>query len=264
VLVTRTLVTTPAVAGKLVVVEVGSESLELPVADGTTLPAYASRPSGQPRPVGVVVGRELFGVSPEIRRVDLAGAGHLAPAPAPAPAFYHRLAPPGRWLERDESGRSEGFDYLHRLGREHALADVEAALGWLNAQPGIEQTAIVGFSAGGHLAYLAACRLPIARAAVLDGGWLPSTAIPMSRPTPTLSLTPGITGRLVYLVGDRDTLIARDERDQIRAALSDAGVDHELVVYPDTEHAFFWPGTLGFADTAHDDAWHQILRLITD
>ena len=86
----------------------------------------------------------------------------------------------------------------------------------------------------------------------------------MSMPTPTLSLTPGITGRLVYLVGDRDTLIGPNERDQIRAALTDAGVDHELVVYPDTEHAFFWPGTPGFAAAAHDDAWHRILRLITD
>jgi carboxymethylenebutenolidase len=243
-------------------VEVASESLELPVADGTKLPAYASRPSGEPGPVGVVVAHELFGVSPEIRRVvdDLAATGHLALAPE----FYHRLAPSGRWLERDEAGRAEGFKYLHRLEREHALADAEAALGWLTAQPGIKQTAIVGFSAGGHLAYLAACRLPIARVAVLYGGWLPSTAIPMSRPTPTLTLTPGIAGRLVYLVGDRDALIGPDEREQIRAALTDAGVDHELAVYPDTEHAFFWQGTPAFGAAARDDAWQRILQLITD
>jgi carboxymethylenebutenolidase len=243
-------------------VDVASESLELPVADGTTLPAYASRPSGKPGPFGVVVAHELFGVSPEIRRVvdDLADAGHLALAPE----FYHRVAAPHRWLERDEAGRAEGFDYLHRLERGHALADAGAALGWLTAQPGIEQTAIVGFSAGGHLGYLAACRLPIARTAVLYGGWLPSTAIPMSRPSPTLTLTPGITGRLVYLVGGRDALIGPDEREQIRAALTDAGVDHELVVYADTEHAFFWPGTPTFHAAAHDDAWQRILQLITD
>jgi carboxymethylenebutenolidase len=248
--------------GKLVVVDVASESLELPVADGTTLPAYLSRPSGEPRGVGVLVAHEFFGVSPEIRRVvdGLADAGHLALAPE----FYHRVAPPGRWLERDEAGRAEGFDYLHRLERGHALADAEAALGWLTAQRGIEQTAIVGFSAGGHLAYLAACRLPIARAAVLYGGWLPSSAIPMSRPAPTLGLTPGISGRLLYLVGERDALIGPEEREQIRAALTDAGVDHELVVYPDTEHAFFWPDTATFSAAAHDDAWQRILALIAD
>ena len=61
---------------------------------------------------------------------------------------------------------------------------------------------MVGFSAGGHLSYLAACRLPIERTAVLSGGWLPSTDIPMRGPTPTLELTPEITGRLLYLVGE--------------------------------------------------------------
>jgi carboxymethylenebutenolidase len=28
----------------------------------------------------------------------------------------------GRWLERDDAGREEGFGYLHKLGREQALA----------------------------------------------------------------------------------------------------------------------------------------------
>ena len=242
--------------------DVVSESLELPVADGTTLPAYVARPSGEPRRVGVVVAHELFGVSPDIRGVvdELADAGHVALAPE----FYHRVAPPGRWLERDEAGRAEGFDYLHRLERGHALADAEAALRWLTAQCGVEETAIVGFSAGGHLAYLAACRLPIDRAAVLYGGWLPSSAIPMSRPTPTLSLTGGISGLLVYFVGERDALIGPDEREEIRAALTDAGVDHEIVVYPDTEHAFFWPGTPTFDGAARDDAWQRIVALVDD
>jgi carboxymethylenebutenolidase len=71
-------------------------------------------------------------------------------------------------------------------------------------------------------------------------------------------------GRLVYLVGDRDSLIGPDERDQIRAALTDAAVEHELVVYPDTEHAFFWPGKPTFAPAARGDAWQGILRLVAD
>src|SRR5580700_627831 len=157
------------------------------VSDGTSLPAYVARPSADAAPTGVIVAHELFGVNPDIRGVadDLAGAGYLAIAPE----FYHRDAPPGRWLERDDAGRQEGFGYLHKLGREQGLADVAAALSWLTEQPGIERTAVIGFSAGGHLAYLAACRLPVSRTAVLYGGWLPSTDIPLSQPDPTLSLT---------------------------------------------------------------------------
>ncbi len=160
-------------------------TITIPGGDGTSLPAYLARPTTDPAPWGVIVAHELFGVNPDIRGVadDLAAAGYLAVAPE----FYHRDAPPGRWLERDDAGREEGFGYLHRLGREQALADAAAALAWLRSQPGIARTAVVGFSAGGHLAYLAACRLPVARTAVLYGGWLASTDIPMSRPSPPWS-----------------------------------------------------------------------------
>lgn len=120
---------------------------------------------------------------------------------------------------------------------------------------------MVGFSAGGHLSYLAACRLPVSRTAVLYGGWLPGTDIPMSQPAPTLDLTPGITGRILYLVGEDDALIDAGQRERIRTALAAAGVDHELVSYPGVGHAFFWPGTPAFSREARDDAWRRILEL---
>jgi carboxymethylenebutenolidase len=241
-----------------------TELIQLPVPDGSTLPGYLARPTvrptGAPARTAVVVAHELFGVNPDIRGVAdrLAGAGYLALAPE----FYHRDAAAGRWLERTDAGREEGFALLHRLGREQALADVTACLTWLGEQPGIERTAIIGFSAGGHLAYLAACRLPVSHTAVLYGGWLPSTDIPLSRPDPTLSLTPGITGRLLYLVGGEDALIDAAQRKEIGAALDQASVEHELVVYPGVQHAFFWPGTAAYDPDATEDAWVRILDLL--
>jgi len=222
-------------------------TIKIPVEDATTLPAYLARPAAAPAPVGVIVAHELFGVNPDIRGVadDLAGAGFLTIAPE----FYHRDAAPGRWLERDDAGRQEGFGYLHRLRRDQALADVAAALEWLRSEPGIERVAVVGFSAGGHLSYLAACRLPVSRTAVLYGGWLPSTDIPMS-------------GRILYLAGEDDALIDAGQREQIRTALAAAGVDHELVSYPGVGHAFFWPSTPPFSREARDDAWRRIVELL--
>ena len=235
-------------------------TLEVAVADGSTMHVHLARPDGPPRPTGVIVAHELFAVNPDIRSVlaDLAGAGYLAVAPE----FYHRSAPPEHWLQRDDQGRAEGFAYLHQLTRADALADVAAAMGPLLAAPGIDEVAMVGFSAGGHLAYLAACELPIAKTAVLYGGWLPTDGIPLSRPTPTLDLTPGIRGRLLYLVGEDDALIDAGERQQIEAALTSAGVDHEVVAYPGTQHAFFWPDTPAYAPTARDDAWARVLDLL--
>jgi carboxymethylenebutenolidase len=121
---------------------------------------------------------------------------------------------------------------------------------------------MIGFSAGGHLSYLAACRLPISRTVVLYGGWLPTTDIPMSQPSPTLDLTPGISGRILYLVGEDDTLIDAEQRGQIGAALQSAGTEHELVSYPGTGHAFFWPDTPAFSRAARDDAWSRILAML--
>jgi carboxymethylenebutenolidase len=121
---------------------------------------------------------------------------------------------------------------------------------------------MIGFSAGGHLSYLAACRLPIDRTAVVYGGWLPTTDIPMSRPSPTLDLTPGIRGRILYLVGEDDALIDAAQRRQIGDALQVAGIEHDLVSYPGAEHAFFWPGTPAFIEPARDAAWSRILTLL--
>ena len=231
----------------------------IPVSDGTSLPGYVARPVADAAPTGVIVVHELFGVNPDIRGVadDLAGAGYLAIAPE----FYHRDAPQGRWLERDDAGRQEGFGYLHELGREQALADVAAAMAWLRAEPGIERVAVVGFSAGGHLSYLAACRLPVSRTACVRR--LATRYRHSAEPARTyLELTPGITGRLLYLAGEDDTLIDAGQREQIRAALAAAGVDHELVSYPGVQHAFFWPGTPPFSQAARDDAWRRILELL--
>ena len=137
-----------------------------------------------------------------------------------------------------------------------------AGIRWLRSQPAIKKIAMIGFSAGGHLSYLAACRFPITQTAVLYGGWLPTTDIPMSQPSPTLDLTPGISGQILYLVGEEDTLINAGQRSQIGAALREADIEHELVSYPGTGHAFFWPDTPAFSQQARNDAWSCILAML--
>lgn len=236
-------------------------TVEIPTGDAHPMPAYLARPSGEPRSVGVIVAHELFGVNSDIQAVvdGLAAEGYLTVAPE----FYHRHAAPGRWLERNDAGRADGFALLHTITRADAVKDVDDAREWLLKQPGIEQVAIVGFSAGGHLSYLAATQLPIDRVVVLYGGWLNSTAIPLSQPTPTLDLTNGITGQVLYLVGADDTLITPGDVDEISAALKQHHIDHEVVTYPAVGHAFFWPDTPAYDSDARDDAWKRILGLLS-
>lgn len=235
--------------------------IEIPVEDGTTMAAYCARPAGDFSPVGVVVAHELFGVTPGIRSVvdEIAAAGHLVAAPE----FYHRDAEAGRFLSRDDAGRTEGFALLHNMTRAGAVADVRAAVSALTDRYAVREAAVVGFSAGGHLAYLAAATLPIARTAVLYGGWLPSTDISLSQPEPTLELTRGIRGELLFVVGEKDFLIDSDQVEKISSALRTAGVRHEVVVYPEVQHAFFWPDTPAFDQAARDDAMKRVLALLS-
>src|SRR5258708_2247690 len=158
-------------------------TVQIPVADGTTMPAYLASPAAGHAPTGVIVAHELFGVNPDIRGVadDLAEAGYLTIAPE----FYHRDAQPGRWLERDDAGRHEGFHLLNRLQRHQALGDVTACISWLRSQPAIEKIAMIGFSAGGHLSYLAGCRLPITQTAVPYARLPPPPPPPHRHPPPT-------------------------------------------------------------------------------
>src|SRR4051794_7892108 len=111
---------------------------------------------------------ELFGVSAHVRDVceRLAAHGHVALAPD----LYHRSAP-GVELAADDDGRRRGFELLHRLTREQALDDVQAAVDHLRAR-GFEIAGMVGLSVGGHVASLAASRLRLPAVAVLYAGWL--------------------------------------------------------------------------------------------
>jgi carboxymethylenebutenolidase len=240
------------------------EQVEIVVDEGSTaMHGYLSRPASPGPYSAVIVCHELFAVTTDIRGVadQLAELGYLAVAPE----FYHRTAVPGAVFERTADGRTHGFEQLHQLSRDHALRDIAATLRYLsNRADTTPKTAIVGFSAGGHIAYLAATQFDLAAAVVLYGGWLPTGDIALSQPEPTVTLTPGIRGPLLYLVGGADAVISPAEREQIRRALDDAHIRHELHVYPDVAHAFFWEGTENFNRDARDDAWQRITQLLAE
>jgi carboxymethylenebutenolidase len=254
---------------------ISTEWIEIEVPGAPPMRAYLARPDSSStrtapgQPAAVIVCHELFGVNPDIQEVTktLAEQGFLAIAPQ----FYHRSADPDLKLVRDDEGRRIGFEQLHLLERDQALADVQAVLTYLGTrtdtdrpdpdQPGAG-IGLLGFSAGGHLAFLAATALPIAGTVVLYGGWLASTGIPLSRPEPTLGLAAGITeqgGELLYLVGGRDTLIPDTQVKQLREELDVAVVRHEVIVYPEAEHAYFWPGTPSYDADATADSWRRLL-----
>lgn len=227
--------------------------------EGAPLQLHLSRPEGTPR-LAVVLCHELFGVNDDMLGLldVLARQGHLAVAPE----LYFRNAPPGTVYEKTDDGRREAFDQLKRVSREEAVSTVAATLRWLQASTTPMSSVLLGFSAGAHIAWLAAARLDVAATIAAYPGWLTSHEMPIGRPEPTLSLTPQINGRLLCLLGESDHVVPPAVRQEIARAL--VAPRHDLVTYPGVGHAFFWRGSPGWNEAARDDAWRRITALLAD
>lgn len=228
--------------------------------DGGMGAFVARKSSGPPaaRRAGVVVCHELFGVTMHVREVceRIAALGYVALAPD----LYHRSAS-GAELAHDDAGRDRGFELLRGLERDGAIADVRAAVEHLRAG-GARRVAVIGLSLGGHVAYLAATAIDVDAVVCAYPGWLAGTEIGLSRPEPTLTLTPGISGRVLILTGSDDHAVPDADREAIAQALRDAGVDHEIVVYPQIPHGFLCDRRDTYDAQAADDAWQRTARFL--
>ncbi|GAA1355291.1 dienelactone hydrolase family protein [Streptomyces beijiangensis] len=231
-------------------------------ADIDGMDAFVARPDAPGSHPGVILAPELFGLDDNIKETAhrLAALGFTVVAPD----FHHRTQPRAA-LAGDEAGRKRGFELLTLLTREGVLADVEATMRHLREYEGAGgRIGMVGFSAGGHMAYLSAARLPLLATAVIYPGWLTVTDIPLSTPEPTLTLTPGITGRLLFVVGDEDHVISQAQRGEIERELKASGVRHDFVVYPGAGHPFLFEGRETYDADAAADTWRRVEELLRD
>jgi carboxymethylenebutenolidase len=217
--------------------------------------AYLVRPDGDGPYPGVILAHQLFGVTADVRDAAdrIASLGYVVVAPD----FFHRSERAVELLPTPE-GRTRGFALMGALTREGVLADVRACREYL----GTPRTGMVGLSMGGHLAYYAATQLDLAVTIVLYAGWLTGTGMPVSTPEPTLELTGGIAGRLVFIVGDQDHVVTEEQRAAIAARLAAGGVRHDMVVLPGAPHAFLAEGTPAYQPEAAAQAWQLIAEVL--
>ena len=244
----------------IVTIEFGNDSSTKP------MHGYLQTPTGDGKTPAIIVAHELFGVNPDICSIvdRLGDLGYVALAPE----FYHRHSPAGEWLERNDAGRKRGFEYLNQTSREQVVQDVRAAMDYLRQRDDVNgKIGILGFSAGGHMAFLAAASLDLCAAAILYGGWLTGGEVEIAKPNPTINKAKDISargGKLLYIVGDKDAIIDRSQIARIREALAAADPAFEVVVLPEAQHAFFWEGTPSFNVRARDEAWKRVTTFFKD
>jgi carboxymethylenebutenolidase len=238
--------------------ELTTERVQVPVS-GSTMGGYLARPADAERRPAVIVFMEIFGINSHIRDVveRVAKEGYVALAPD----FFHRTGP-GVEYGYDDEGMSKGMALLGQLKADEMIADAKAAESFLKARTAVKGDRIgaMGFCIGGHMTYLTACTTGVKAAASFYGGGIAAPQGPGGGES-TVSRTPGIQGRILCLFGEKDALIPKQQVDTIRQALSDAGTDHDVVVYPDADHGFFCDQRGTYQEAAAKDAWERVKKL---
>jgi carboxymethylenebutenolidase len=231
--------------------EIVTSSIDLPVRDGTSLPAYVARPSSRAGGPGILVLQDQFGLTRFLR--DVAERFARLGFTAIAPALYHRS---GRIEIPYDDGYEASKPHHRAVTVEGQLADVEAAYGWLTAAGNVAPDRIpaIGFCMGGRLAYVANAHLPLRAAISFYGGKIAPDL---------LHLASMQRGPLLCFWGGRDTVIPKEQYRAVADGLTDAGADHDQVVFSDAKHAFFAHTRSGYYhERAAREAWAMSLALL--
>jgi carboxymethylenebutenolidase len=227
----------------------GAEVFTLSSADGTELSAAFAEAPGSAGP-GLVILPDVRGLYPFY--IELAERFAQAGHPAIAIDYYGRTAGLGP--------RDDAFDYApHRdqVKLEEATKDIQAALEELRRRTSVAATATVGFCFGGSLSFVSAANpdLDLNGAVGLYG------ALDASRFDGRGPLAQARQTRLplLGLFGGADQGIPPEQVEGFDSALDEAGVEHEIHVYPGAPHSFFDKKYDEFAAES-EDAWRRMVR----
>ena len=156
--------------------------------------------------------------------------------------------------------RGEEFEYrphVEAVSPEEIQADVAAAVEHLRSL-GVNSVFTVGFCMGGRQSWLAAAA----------GQGLAGAVGFYGRPGESADGSPGpvqlaskIEAPVLALQAGADQHITAEDNEAFERALSDAGVEHELVVYEGAPHSFFDRKQDEFGE-ASDDAWRRTLAFV--
>ncbi|HVB99995.1 MAG TPA: dienelactone hydrolase family protein [Candidatus Dormibacteraeota bacterium] len=232
-----------------------TQSLNLPVSDGTSMGAFIARPDGDSAAPGILVFQEAFGVNAHIRDIcgRLAGEGFIALAPE----LYHRT---GTGVEIRYDDFTSALPHAKALTDAGLEADVRAAHKALAAEPRLDQGRMVsiGFCMGGRISFLADALLSLRASVSFYGGGI--------APNP---MGPGILGRakdlhapILMFWGGLDKHIGIDQTRAVVDALREAKKPYANVEFSDADHGFFCDARPSYNPLAAKHAWGLTLAFL--
>ena len=218
------------------------------------MPAYRAMPSrGGPFPVVLVV-QEIFGVHEHIKDIcrRLAKRGYLAIAPE----LYARQGD----VSKISDFREIISKVVSKVPDEQVMSDLDAAVAWAEKSKGdTKRLAITGFCWGGRIVWLYAAHSAKLKAGVAWYGRLTGDKDEL-HPKHPIELAMSLKCPVLGLYGGADQGIPLDSVEKMRAALKESKTKSEIVVYPDTPHAFFADYRPSYREQPAEDGWKRMLE----
>jgi carboxymethylenebutenolidase len=224
----------------------------VPVADGA-LPAYYARPAGAgPFPTVLVI-EEIFGVHEYIKDIcrRFAKLGYLAVAPE----LYARIADLSKMTDVTAIIR----DVISKAPDATVMSDLDATAAWAAAHGGDpSRLAVTGFCRGGRATWLYAEHNPALKAAVAWYGPVGGQTTPI-QPSTAAQHAADLKCPLLGLYGGKDPSILPADVQAAAAAARAAGKSVEIVIYPNSGHAFHADYRPSYVQADAEDGWQRLL-----
>jgi carboxymethylenebutenolidase len=228
------------------------EDLVLTAADGNQFAAYAAHPD-QPTGAQILIYPDVRGLFQFYK--DLALRFGEVGIAAVAIDYFGRTA--------GLTGRDESFEFMPHVGQltlDGIYADARAALAYLRQGAGAGQpTFITGFCIGGTLTLYSGTQAEFGVAGLIP--FYSGFRRALDPRGTALDAATEVKAPVLGLYGGADQGIPEEQVHELGNKLTQAGVEHELVIYPGAPHSFFDRYQTEYAD-ASTDAWTRVLAFI--
>ncbi|HEY5754657.1 MAG TPA: dienelactone hydrolase family protein [Steroidobacter sp.] len=226
--------------------------VKIPVGD-QTIPGYRAMPAkGGPFPVILVV-QEIFGVHEHIKDVcrRFAKQGYFAIAPE----MYYRQGDVSK-LKSIEEIRP----IVAKVPDAQVMSDLDATVDFAqkSGKGDVAKLGITGFCWGGRIVWLYAEHSKQLKAGVAWYGRLVGDPTE-NQPKHPVNIAADLKAPVLGLYGGKDQGIPLDTVEQMRTAMAKAKVASEIVVYPESPHAFFADYRPSYVEADAKDAWQKAL-----
>jgi carboxymethylenebutenolidase len=226
--------------------------VKVPTKDGE-MPAYRAMPAtGSGFPVILVV-QEIFGVHEHIKDIcrRFAKLGYFAIAGE----MYARQGDPSKITEIPKLVS----EIVSKVPDAQVMADLDACVAYAKTTGKVntDKLAVTGFCWGGRITWLYAAHNQNVKAGGAWYGRLVGQASPNS-PTHPIDVVDKINAPVLGLYGGADQGIPNDTVEKMREALKAKGKKSEIILYPDTPHAFLADYRPSFRKEQAEDAWKKL------